>query len=130
MRASRLLGIQDGQTAIVTVTACTVLAPRRAARSCLMRAVQANGTELLTIEGPSEGGRLHPLREAFQEHHGLQCDFCTPGMRLTALDLLQTNPRPTKAETRQGLSAVLCRCTGYQGFVRAVEAATLRIAGC
>src|SRR3989475_8986790 len=108
--------------------ACTVLVNDEAARSCLMLAVQANGVALLTIEGLSKDGTLHPLQEAFHEHHGLQCGFCTPGMLLTALDLLQTNPRPTEAEIRQGLSAVLCRCTGYQGIVKAVEAAaaTLR----
>jgi len=103
--------------------ACTVLVNGEAARSCLMLAVQANGTELLTIEGLAKDGKLHPLQEAFHEHHGLQCGFCTPGMLLTALDLLRTNPRPTEAEIRQGLSAVLCRCTGYQGIVKAVEAA-------
>ena len=103
--------------------ACTVLVNGEAARSCLMLAVQANGTELLTIEGLAKDGKLHPLQEAFHEHHGLQCGFCTPGMLLTALDLLQTNPRPTEAEIRHGLSAVLCRCTGYQGIVKAVEAA-------
>ena len=103
--------------------ACTVLVNGEAARSCLMLAVQANGADLLTIEGLMKDGRLHPLQEAFHEHHGLQCGFCTPGMLLTALDLLQTNPRPTEAEIRQGLSAVLCRCTGYQGIVKAVEAA-------
>jgi carbon-monoxide dehydrogenase small subunit len=74
-------------------------------------------------------GKLHPLQEAFHEHHGLQCGFCTPGMLLTALDLLQTNPRPTEAEIRQGLSAVLCRCTGYQGIVKAVEAAAASLRG-
>jgi len=103
--------------------ACTVLVNGEAARSCLMLAVQANGADLLTIEGLMKDGKLHPLQEAFHEHHGLQCGFCTPGMLLTALDLLQTNPRPTEAEIRQGLSAVLCRCTGYQGIVKAVEAA-------
>jgi len=103
--------------------ACTVMVNREAARSCLMLAVQANGLDLLTIEGLMKDGRLHPLQEAFHEHHGLQCGFCTPGMLLTALDLLQANPRPTEAEIRQGLSAVLCRCTGYQGIVKAVEAA-------
>ena len=107
--------------------ACTVLVNGEAARSCLMLAVQANGADLLTIEGLMKDGRLHPLQEAFHEHHGLQCGFCTPGMLLTALDLLQTNPRPTEAEIRQGLSAVLCRCTGYQGIVKAVEAAADRI---
>jgi aerobic-type carbon monoxide dehydrogenase small subunit (CoxS/CutS family) len=107
--------------------ACTVLVNGEAARSCLMLAVQANGVELLTVEGLSADGTLHPLQEAFHEHHGLQCGFCTPGMLLTALDLLQTNPRPTEAEIRQGLSAVLCRCTGYQGIVKAVEAAAVRL---
>ena len=109
--------------------ACTVLVNGEAARSCLMLAVQANGADLLTIEGLMKDGRLHPLQEAFHEHHGLQCGFCTPGMLLTALDLLQTNPRPTEAEIRQGLSAVLCRCTGYQGIVKTVEAAATRIRG-
>ena len=98
-----------------------------AARSCLMLAVQADGVELLTIEGLSTDGTLHPLQEAFHDHHGLQCGFCTPGMLLTALDLLQTNPRPTEVEIRQGLSAVLCRCTGYQGIVKAVAAAAVRL---
>jgi len=107
--------------------ACTVLVNGEAARSCLMLAVQADGVELLTIEGLSTDGTLHPLQEAFHEHHGLQCGFCTPGMLLTALDLLQTNPRPTEAEIRQGLSAVLCRCTGYQGIVKAVEAAAVTL---
>ena len=107
--------------------ACTVLVNGEAARSCLMLAVQADGVELLTIEGLSADGTLHPLQEAFHDHHGLQCGFCTPGMLLTALDLLQTNPRPTEAEIRQGLSAVLCRCTGYQGIVKAVEAAAIRL---
>jgi len=107
--------------------ACTVLVNGEAARSCLMLAVQADGVELLTIEGLSRDGTLHPLQEAFHEHHGLQCGFCTPGMLLTALDLLQTNPRPTEAEIRHGLSAVLCRCTGYQGIVKAVQAAALTL---
>ncbi len=107
--------------------ACTVLVNGEAARSCLMLAVQADGVELLTIEGLSTDGTLHPLQEAFHDHHGLQCGFCTPGMLLTALDLLQTNPRPTEAEIRHGLSAVLCRCTGYQGIVKAVEAAAIRL---
>jgi aerobic-type carbon monoxide dehydrogenase small subunit (CoxS/CutS family) len=111
--------------------ACTVLVNGEAARSCLMLAVQADGAELQTVEGLMTDGKLHPLQEAFHEHHGLQCGFCTPGMLLTALDLLQTNPAPTEAEIRQGLSAVLCRCTGYQGIIKAVAAAAgaLRSAG-
>ena len=103
--------------------ACTVIVNGLAARSCLMLAVQANGSELVTVEGLMKDGKLHPLQEAFHEHHGLQCGFCTPGMLLAALDFLNTNPSPTETEIRQGLSAVLCRCTGYQGIVKAVEAA-------
>jgi carbon-monoxide dehydrogenase small subunit len=88
-----------------------------------MLAVQANGAEIMTIEGLATGGTLHPLQEAFREHHGLQCGFCTPGMLMTALDLLRVNPSPTEAEIREGISAVLCRCTGYHGIVKAVAAA-------
>ena len=107
--------------------ACTVLVNGEAARSCLMLAVQANGAELVTVEGLMKDGKLHPLQQAFHEHHGLQCGFCTPGMLLTALDFLGTNPEPTEAEIRQGLSAVLCRCTGYQGIVKAVAAAAVAL---
>ena len=107
--------------------ACTILVNGEAARSCLMLAVQADGEELLTIEGLAREGRLHPLQDAFWEHHGLQCGFCTPGMLIAAYDLLQTNPTPTEEEVREGLSAVLCRCTGYQGIVRAVQAAAERL---
>ncbi|PYM42171.1 MAG: hypothetical protein DME12_08745 [Candidatus Rokuibacteriota bacterium] len=107
--------------------ACTILIDGEAARSCIMLAVQADGAELLTIEGLMRDGKLHPLQEAFREHHGLQCGFCTPGMLMTALDLLRTNPSPTEAEIREGISAVLCRCTGYHGIVRAVEAAARKM---
>ena len=107
--------------------ACTVLVNGLAARSCLMLAVQANGAELVTVEGLMKDGQLHPLQQAFHEHHGLQCGFCTPGMLLTALDFLATNPEPTEVEIRQGLSAVLCRCTGYQGIVKAVAAAAVAL---
>ncbi|HEV8714585.1 MAG TPA: (2Fe-2S)-binding protein [Candidatus Binatia bacterium] len=107
--------------------ACTILVNGEAARSCLMLAVQADGAALLTVEGLAREGRLHPLQEAFWEHHGLQCGFCTPGMLIAAYDLLQTNPTPTEEETRAGLSAVLCRCTGYHGIVRAVQAAAERL---
>jgi aerobic-type carbon monoxide dehydrogenase small subunit (CoxS/CutS family) len=102
--------------------ACTVLVNGEAARSCLMLAVQASGAEILTVEGLAAGDTLHPLQAAFHEHHALQCGFCTPGMLLTALDFLRSNPEPTEAEIREGLSAVLCRCTGYQGIVNAVTA--------
>ena len=107
--------------------ACTILVNGEAARSCLMLAVQADGAELLTIEGLMKDGVLHPLQEAFREHHGLQCGFCTPGMLLTALDLLRVKPEPTEADVREGLSAVLCRCTGYHGIVKAVQAAAPRV---
>jgi aerobic-type carbon monoxide dehydrogenase small subunit (CoxS/CutS family) len=107
--------------------ACTILVNGEAARSCLMLAVQANGAELRTVEGLAGKDGLHPLQNAFREHHGLQCGFCTPGMLMTAYDLLQTNPTPTEEEIRAGLSAVLCRCTGYHGIVRAVQAAAERI---
>jgi aerobic-type carbon monoxide dehydrogenase small subunit (CoxS/CutS family) len=103
--------------------ACTILVNGEAMRSCLMLAVQADGAELRTIEGLMTNGVLHPLQEAFREHHGLQCGFCTPGMLMTALDFLRVNPDPTEEEIRAGISAVLCRCTGYQGIVNAVKAA-------
>jgi aerobic carbon-monoxide dehydrogenase small subunit len=103
--------------------ACTVLVDGEAARSCLMLAVQADGAALTTVEGLAKDGALHPLQEAFREHHALQCGFCTPGMLLTALDLLRANPDPSEAEVREGLSAVLCRCTGYHGIIKAVQAA-------
>ena len=108
--------------------ACTVLIDGEAARSCLMLAVQADGAALTTVEGLMTDGTLHPLQEAFHEHHGLQCGFCTPGMLITALDLLRVYPQPTEVEIRRGLSAVLCRCTGYQGIVDAVAAVARRAA--
>jgi carbon-monoxide dehydrogenase small subunit len=107
--------------------ACTVLLNGEAARSCLMLAVQADGAELMTVEGLARDGKLHPLQEAFWEHHGLQCGFCTPGMLMAAYDFLRVNPDPTEQEIREALSAVLCRCTGYQGIVRAVKAAAERM---
>jgi aerobic-type carbon monoxide dehydrogenase small subunit (CoxS/CutS family) len=103
--------------------ACTILLNDEAARSCIMLAVQAEGADILTVEGLARDGALHPLQEAFREHHGLQCGFCTPGMLLTALDFLRMHPDPTESQIREGLSAVLCRCTGYQGIVNAVKAA-------
>ena len=103
--------------------ACTVLMNGQTVRSCLLFAVQANGTEVTTIEGLATEGGLHPLQQAFQEHHALQCGFCTPGMILAALELLRTNPSPTEEEIRAGLSGNLCMCTGYVNIVRAVDAA-------
>jgi aerobic-type carbon monoxide dehydrogenase small subunit (CoxS/CutS family) len=107
--------------------ACTVIVNGEAARSCLMLAVQANGAEVTTVEGLASGETLHPLQAAFHEHHALQCGFCTPGMLLTALDFLRVNPEPTEAQIREGISAVLCRCTGYQGIVNAVAAAAVAL---
>ena len=102
--------------------ACTILFDGEAARSCTTLAVQADGAEIMTVEGLANGERLHPLAQAFHEHHALQCGFCTPGMLMTALDLLNTVPNPTEAQIREGMSAVICRCTGYQGIVNAVSA--------
>ena len=103
--------------------ACTILLNGEAARSCIMLAVQADGAEITTIEGLMRDGTLHPLQQAFHDHHGLQCGFCTPGMLMTALDLLRVKPEATEAEIREGISAVLCRCTGYHGIIEAVKAA-------
>ncbi len=103
--------------------ACTVMVNGQTVRSCLLFAVQANGAEVTTIEGLATEGGLHPLQQAFQEHHALQCGFCTPGMILAALELLRTNPSPTEEEIRVGLSGNLCMCTGYVNIVRAVHAA-------
>jgi aerobic-type carbon monoxide dehydrogenase small subunit (CoxS/CutS family) len=107
--------------------ACTILYNGEAARSCIMLAVQADGGDLVTVEGIAKDGKLHPLQQAFHEHHGVQCGFCTPGMLIAALDLLQTNPSPNEQDVREGLSAVLCRCTGYQNIVAAVMAAAAKM---
>jgi aerobic-type carbon monoxide dehydrogenase small subunit (CoxS/CutS family) len=108
--------------------ACTVLFNGEAARSCLMLAVQANESEVVTVEGlASPEGKLHPLQEAFWDHHALQCGFCTPGMLMATLDLLRVNRSPTEEEIRTGLAAVMCRCTGYQGIVEAVQDAAKRM---
>jgi aerobic carbon-monoxide dehydrogenase small subunit len=105
--------------------ACTILVSGRPHRSCLMLAVQADGAELTTIEGISgPDGGLHPVQEAFVAEHGLQCGFCTPGFVVLATALLESNPQPTRDEIVEGLSGNICRCTGYQGIVRAVEAAS------
>lgn len=102
--------------------ACTIFFNNEAARSCLMFAVQADGAELVTIEGLAAGDRLHPMQQAFHEHHALQCGFCTPGMLITALDYLNINPDPSDEEIREAISAVLCRCTGYVNIVKAIKA--------
>jgi carbon-monoxide dehydrogenase small subunit len=108
--------------------ACTVLVDRTAVKSCTMLAVQADGREVTTVEGLASASELHPLQEGFKEEHGLQCGFCTPGMMMSAMALLERNPDPTEEEIRWALSGNLCRCTGYQNIVKAVlwAAAKLR----
>jgi carbon-monoxide dehydrogenase small subunit len=105
--------------------ACTVLMNGEGVRSCLLLAVQADGAELLTVEGLAENGELHPLQAAFWEHHGLQCGFCTPGMLLSALDLLRDDPAPSEEAIREAISSNLCICTGYVNIVRAVQSAAV-----
>ncbi|HYF96162.1 MAG TPA: (2Fe-2S)-binding protein [Symbiobacteriaceae bacterium] len=108
--------------------ACTVLMDGHAVRSCLVLAAQADGSEIITIEGLAEpDGELHPVQQAFREAHGLQCGFCTPGMVLAAVDLLREKPDLSEAEIRAGLSGNLCRCTGYAGIVSAVQLAARRL---
>ena len=101
--------------------ACTISIDGRSAKSCTMFAVQADGSELVTIEGLARGGELHPLQEGFWEEHGLQCGYCTPGMIMSAANLLADNPKPTEAEIREGLVGNFCRCTGYQHIVNAIQ---------
>jgi carbon-monoxide dehydrogenase small subunit len=108
--------------------ACTILLDGRSARSCLMLAVQADGHEVLTVEGIAPGpDTLHPLQEAFRDNHGLQCGFCTPGMLTTLLEFLRDNPDPSEQEVRVAISGNLCRCTGYQGIVLAALDAAKRM---
>jgi aerobic carbon-monoxide dehydrogenase small subunit len=107
--------------------ACTVLVNGRSIKACTMFAVQADGASVLTIEGLAQaspdGEQLHPVQQAFWDHHGLQCGFCTPGMIISAVQLLQDNPRPGEADIRHAIVGNLCRCTGYQNIVRAIDAA-------
>jgi carbon-monoxide dehydrogenase small subunit len=106
--------------------ACTVLVDGRSAKSCTIFAVQADGSEVTTIEGLASGERLHPLQEAFWEEHGLQCGYCTPGMIMSGVNLLADNPAPNEHEIREGISGNFCRCTGYQHIVNAVARAARR----
>ena len=104
--------------------ACTILLDDVSVRSCILYAVQADSSDLLTVEGLAPpGGELHPLQEAFREHHGLQCGFCTPGFLMPAMELLVERQNPTDEEIRETISGNLCRCTGYQGIVDAIKAA-------
>jgi carbon-monoxide dehydrogenase small subunit len=110
--------------------ACTVDLDGKSVKSCTVFAVQADGAEVLTIEGMAQAdGSLHPLQNAFREHHGLQCGFCTPGMITRAYRFLKENPNPTEEEIRHGISGNLCRCTGYQNIVTAIQAAAAEMAG-
>jgi carbon-monoxide dehydrogenase small subunit len=109
--------------------ACTVLMDGQAVKSCTVLAAQADGSEVATIEGLAKNGTLHPVQQGFWEKHGVQCGFCTPGMIMTAVDLLQRNPNPTEAEIRHGLEGNLCRCTGYQNIVKAVQYAAEAMKG-
>ena len=107
--------------------ACTVIMNGLAVKSCTILAVQANGAEILTIEGLARNGKLHPLQEGFWEKHGLQCGFCTPGMIMAAYGLLERHPRPSEQEIRHGIEGNLCRCTGYQNIVAAIQWAADRM---
>ena len=110
--------------------ACTVLVDGKSVKSCTMLAAEADGAAVVTIEGLAKNGSLHPMQQAFHEHHGLQCGFCTPGMVMSAVDLVAVNPDPSDVEVRTWLKGNLCRCTGYQNIVKAIRAgaAALRTA--
>ncbi len=103
--------------------ACTVILDGKAVKSCTVLAAQADGCEVMTVEGLAKDGNLHPLQQAFWENHGLQCGFCTPGMLMTSLDILQTNPDLSEEEIRHNLEGNYCRCTGYQNIVRSIRSA-------
>ena len=109
--------------------ACVVHVDGESMKSCTMLAAQAQGAEVRTIEGLSSNGQLHPMQEAFKEHHGLQCGFCTPGMIMSAVDLVQKNSSPSEQEIRHWLEGNICRCTGYQNIVRAVAAGAKAMGG-
>ena len=102
--------------------ACVVLVGGRSVKACSMLALEAEGQDVTTIEGLSRNGELHPMQRAFHEHHGLQCGFCTPGVVISAIDLLQRNPDPSEGEVREWLEGNICRCTGYHNIVKAVQA--------
>jgi carbon-monoxide dehydrogenase small subunit len=107
--------------------ACTVMVDGLAVKSCTMLAAQADGATVTTIEGLAQSGELHPVQQAFWEHHGLQCGYCTPGMIMATAQILQRNPDPTEDEIRHGLEGNLCRCTGYQHIVQAVQCAAKKM---
>jgi carbon-monoxide dehydrogenase small subunit len=107
--------------------ACTVIVDGRSAKSCTLFAVQANGRDILTIEGLARNGKLHPIQEAFWTHHGLQCGFCTSGMVMSVYFLLSRNPNPSEGEIKQAIAGNLCRCTGYLPIVEAVKSAAQKL---
>jgi aerobic-type carbon monoxide dehydrogenase small subunit (CoxS/CutS family) len=107
--------------------ACTILLNGQAVRSCLMLAVQADGAEVMTVEGLSRDGQLHPLQQAFMEEHGLQCGFCTPGFLMSAYELLRQHPQPTDDEIKEALGGNLCRCTGYMAILKSVRLAATKL---
>lgn len=107
--------------------ACTILVDGASAKSCTMLAAQADGSQIITIEGLAQNGNLHPLQEGFKEEHGLQCGFCTPGMIMAAADLLNRNPDPSETEIRHALEGNFCRCTGYHNIVRSIQYAAKKI---
>src|SRR5271156_3163843 len=109
--------------------ACVVHVDGRSVKSCTMLAVQAQGAKVITIEGLAVDGKLHPMQEAFREHHGLQCGFCTPGMVMSAIDLVNRHPNLTEDDIRHGLEGNICRCTGYHNIVKAVKAAASTMKG-
>jgi aerobic carbon-monoxide dehydrogenase small subunit len=120
-----MLGLRAANIGCDTTScgACTVLLDGKSVKSCTVLAVQANRHEVTTAEGLSSGGELHPVQQAFRQHHGLQCGFCTPGMVMATVGLLAENPQPTEEQVREGLEGNFCRCTGYHNIVRAVLAA-------
>ena len=109
--------------------ACVVLVDGRSVKSCTMLVAEADGADVTTIEGLARNGTLHPMQEAFKEHHGLQCGFCTPGMVLSAIDLVGRSPDPDESEVRHWLEGNLCRCTGYQNIVKAIQAGAKAMGG-
>ena len=123
-KVGTVVGCDTGNCGACTVLLATPDGTARAVKSCSVLAVQADGGEVTTVEGlAAADGTLHPVQQAFHEQHALQCGFCTPGMIMAAVDLLRENPHPSETEIREGMSGNLCRCTGYQNIVRAVQAA-------
>lgn len=107
--------------------ACTIIMNGMTVKSCMVLAIQAHGANILTVEGLAEGDKLHPIQEAYWENHGLQCGYCTPGMLMSTLFLLQRNPDPTDEEVKRGIEGNLCRCTGYVNIIKSIKAAAVKL---